>query len=126
MKLLLLAGAGGAIGSMLRYLANFGFGRWLGADFPWSTLFVNVTGSLVMGLLAEMIALRYEGSAELRTFLMTGILGGFTTFSAFSLDFASLMSRNEPLAAALYLGASVAVSILALYLGFAIARGMFA
>lgn len=126
MKLLLLAGAGGAIGSALRYLANAGFGRWLGAGFPWSTLFVNVAGSLAMGFIAELIALRFAGSPELRTFLMTGILGGFTTFSAFSLDVAALMTRGEPTLAALYVGASVAVSILALYLGMEIAKGAFA
>lgn len=126
MKFLLLAGAGGAIGSMLRHLANVGFGRWLGAGFPWSTLLVNVVGSLVMGAAAELIARKLGGSLEMRSFLMTGILGGFTTFSAFSLDFASLLSRNEPIAAALYLGASVFLSILALYGGLALARGVLA
>jgi CrcB protein len=123
MKLLLLVGAGGAIGSMLRHLVNVGFGRWLGAGFPWSTLFVNVAGSLAMGMLAELIALRFGGSPELRAFLMTGILGGFTTFSAFSLDFAALVAGDAPIAAALYVGASVVVSILALYLGVTLARG---
>jgi len=123
MKLLLLAGAGGAIGSILRYLANVGFGRWLGAGFPWATLFVNVAGSLAMGFLAEMIALRFEGSPVLRTFLLTGILGGFTTFSAFSLDVASLIDRNQAMLSALYVSASVGVSILALYVGVALAKG---
>ena len=86
MRLVLYAAAGGAIGTVARHLANVGFGRWLGAGFPWSTLFVNVVGGFLMGVLIEALALRFQGSLELRTFIATGILGGFTTFSAFSMD----------------------------------------
>ena len=84
MRLVLYAAAGGAIGTVARHLANVSFGRWLGSAFPWSTLFVNVVGGFLMGALIEALALRFDGSLELRTFIATGILGGFTTFSAFS------------------------------------------
>lgn len=117
MRLLLYAAAGGAIGTAARHLANVGFGRWLGGGFPWSTLFVNVAGGFLMGALIEALALRFDGSLELRTFLATGILGGFTTFSAFSMDAVLLIQRGETATAALYVGASVALSILALLAG---------
>ena len=101
MKLLLYATAGGAIGTAARHLVNVGFGRWMiGAGFPWSTFFVNVVGSFLMGALIEALALKFRGSLELRTFLATGFLGGFTTFSAFSMDFAHLVQRHETVAAA--------------------------
>ena len=122
MRLVLYAAAGGAIGTVARHLANVGFGRWLGAGFPWSTLFVNVIGGFLMGALIEALALRFNGSLELRTFLATGILGGFTTFSAFSMDAVLLMQRGETAAAALYIGASVLLSILALLAGLSLTR----
>jgi fluoride exporter len=122
MRLLLLAALGGAAGSAARHLVNVGFGRWLGAGFPWSTLFVNVAGGLLMGVLIEALALRFSGSLALRTFLATGVLGGFTTFSAFSLDFVMLVERQELALAAAYVAASVMLSILALYAGLALTR----
>jgi CrcB protein len=122
MKLLVWAMVGGALGSGARHLVNVGLGRWLGAGFPWWTLFVNVTGSLLMGILVESFALKLQGSQELRTFLATGVLGGYTTFSAFSMDFAHLMQRHDYLAAGLYLAGSVIVSILALYAGLWLTR----
>ena len=83
MKLVLLVAAGGAIGAVGRYLVGVGAVRLLGFGFPWGTLIVNVLGSLLMGLLIEFIALRLSASNEVRTFLATGVLGSFTTFSAF-------------------------------------------
>ena len=124
MRLLLLASAGGALGAGARYLVNVGFLRWLGPGFPWATLTENVAGSALMGFLLEMITRRFDGSTELRSFLLTGILGGFTTFSAFSLDFAQLIERGQPAAAFGYLAASVGISISALYVGFALARAV--
>ena len=124
MKLLIWAMVGGALGSGARHLVNVGFGRWLGAGFPWWTLFVNVTGSFAMGVLIEAFALKFQASQDVRTFLMTGVLGGYTTFSAFSMDFAFLMQRHDYAAAALYLAASVALSILALYAGLWLVRAM--
>ena len=117
MKLLLYAMAGGAVGTAARHLVNIGMGRWLGAGFPWWTFFVNVTGCLLMGILIEALALKFQGSTEVRTLLATGVLGGYTTFSAFAMDFGFLMQRHEQVQAALYLVASVALSIVALYVG---------
>lgn len=125
MRLLLLAVAGGALGSGARYLVNAGAAKWLGMAFPWATMIVNILGSFAMGLLVEYVMLRHNGSPELRTFLATGILGGFTTFSAFSLDAATLSDRGDFALAALYVIVSVAVSIAALYAGIAIARSQF-
>jgi CrcB protein len=122
MKLLLWAMIGGALGSGARHVVNVGFGRWLGPGFPWWTLFVNVFGCFLMGVLIESLALKLQGSLELRTFLATGVLGGFTTFSAFSMDFAHLVGRHEHLQALLYLMGSVALSILALYAGLWLTR----
>lgn len=125
MRLFLLAVAGGALGSGARYLVNVGAARWIGIAFPWATMFVNIAGSFAMGLLVEYVILRHNASPELRTFLATGILGGFTTFSAFSLDVATLADRGDFGLAAVYLIISVVVSIAALYAGIAIARGQF-
>jgi CrcB protein len=121
-KMVLMAAMGGAIGAAGRYLVSVGAMRLIGIGFPWGTLIVNVAGSLVMGLMIEAFALRYSVSNEVRTLLATGILGGFTTFSAFSLDFAVLMERKAQGLAMVYLGSSVGLSILALFAGLYIAR----
>jgi CrcB protein len=125
MKLLLLAVTGGAIGSGARYLVNVGFARAVGTSYPWSTLTVNVVGCLLMGLVTELVLRRFEGSAEVRVFMATGILGGFTTFSAFALDFVALTRANEPAAALGYVLASVIVSILAVYAGLSLGKAIF-
>ncbi len=122
MRLFLLACAGGALGSGARYLTYVAAAYWPGTAFPWATLTVNVVGSFAMGILIELILLRYEGSLELRTFLATGILGGFTTFSAFSLDAVRLYEGGEAGAAVIYVLASVVLSILACFAGLAITR----
>jgi CrcB protein len=122
MKLVMLAAAGGAIGAAARYLVGIGAARLLGFGFPWGTLIVNVAGCLAMGLLIELFAQKYSATNELRTFLATGILGGFTTFSAFSLDFAALIERKQHIAAFAYFGSSVGLSIIALFAGLAIVR----
>lgn len=122
MKMLLLATTGGAIGAGARHLVNLGVGRMLGTNFPWATLTVNVVGSFLMGVLIEALILRYSSSVEMRTFLGTGILGGFTTFSAFSLDIALLLGRKEHGLAMLYIAASVGVSLAMLYAGMAATR----
>ena len=122
MRLLLLASAGGAIGAGARYLVHVGVARLLGTGFPWATLTINVLGCLLMGIVVELVVLRLDGSPELRTFLAAGILGGFTTFSAFALDVEALVSRHPHAAAAIYVAASVGLSILALYVGLLLAR----
>ena len=122
MKLLIYAMAGGALGSGARHLVNIGMGRWLGSGFPWWTVFVNVTGCFLMGVLIESLALKFQGSIDLRTLLATGVLGGYTTFSAFSLDFSYLMQRGDHMAAGFYLLGSVGLSILGLYAGLWLTR----
>ncbi len=114
---LLLVAVGGALGSGLRHLVNLAALRLFGPAFPWGTLAVNIAGSFVMGLFVEVLARRFGGSAELRLFVATGILGGFTTFSAFSLDVAVLYARGATTQAALYVAASLAVSVAALFVG---------
>jgi CrcB protein len=130
MRLLLLACAGGALGSGARYLVYVGFGRWVGLASPHAaaaaTMAVNIIGSFLMGVVIEAVALRYHGSLEVRTFLATGFLGGFTTFSAFSMDFVHMMQRGETGMAITYGFVSVAVAILALYAGMAATRMLFA
>ena len=113
---------GGGIGAALRHGVNVLFARWFGTTFPWGTLFENVTGSLVMGLLAGYFAYKGGASQPLRLFLTTGILGGYTTFSAFSLDVALLYERGEVALAALYVLASVALAIGGLFAGLALVR----
>ena len=122
MKLLLYAMAGGALGSGARHLVNVGMGRWLGSGFPWWTFCVNVSGCFLMGVLIESLALKFQASTDLRTLLATGVLGGYTTFSAFSLDYSYLMGRGEHVAAGLYLFGSVGLSILGLYVGLWLTR----
>jgi CrcB protein len=119
---LLLVALGGAAGSAVRHLVNLAAMRLAGPAFPWGTLAVNVAGSFAMGLLVELIARRFGASAEMRLFLATGVLGGFTTFSAFSLDAVTLWERGATMAAAGYVFASVAVSIAALIAGLWLAR----
>lgn len=124
MRLLILASAGGALGAGARHLVNLTAGRWIGSTMPWGTFTVNVIGSFLMGVLVVWISRRAAGSLETRVFLATGILGGFTTFSAFSLDFYTLVTRGELTAAFTYAIGSVVLSIAALYCGTAIARGL--
>ncbi|MFC0387776.1 fluoride efflux transporter CrcB [Muricoccus vinaceus] len=104
---LLCVAAGGAVGSVLRHLVGVLALRHLGADFPWGTLAVNVAGSLVIGIVGGAVAAGAALAPEMRLFLVTGVLGGFTTFSAFSLDTGALFGRSPALAAA-YLGVTIA------------------
>jgi CrcB protein len=120
----LLVGLGGAIGSICRYLVGVWTLRSLGYAFPWGTLAVNILGSFLIGFLSELIIRRLGASPELRLLLVTGVLGGFTTFSAFSLDFVSLLERGSSFAAASYLVFSVAISLAAVFGGLALGRAM--
>lgn len=117
---------GGGIGAALRHVVNLMSAQWLGATFPWGTLIVNVTGSFVIGLLAAYFAFRGDAvwSQPLRLFLTTGILGGYTTFSAFSLDFALLFERGEIAQAVAYVLASVGLSLAAVFLGLFVVRSI--
>lgn len=122
MTTLLQVAAGGAVGASCRFLANVGMKALFGAGFPWGTLTVNILGSFLMGLLA--VALERRGAMALAPFAMTGVLGGFTTFSAFSLDAVFLLEEGRTLVAVIYMAASVVVSIAALVAGLLLARGM--
>ena len=113
---------GGGIGAAMRHGMNLTVARMLGTAFPYGTLLINVTGSLIMGLVAGYFAFKGDASQHWRLFLTTGILGGYTTFSAFSLDAALLYERGEVGLAALYVVASVALSIFGLFAGFALVR----
>ena len=113
---------GGGLGAALRHGVNFVSARFLGTAFPYATLFENVTGSLVMGLLAGYFAFKGDASQSWRLFLTTGILGGYTTFSTYSLDAALLYERGEIGLAALYVLASVILSIGGLFAGLALVR----
>lgn len=115
---------GGAIGATGRYLVNMGALRLIGPGFPAGTLAVNVLGSFLMGVMFVLLMGKGDGARVWSPFLMTGILGGFTTFSAFSLDALTLYERGQPTMAAAYVLASVMLSILALMAGVALARGI--
>lgn len=110
-------GLGGAIGALARYIVSSQITHVAGAAFPWGILIVNVAGCFLMGVIAELSALTWNLSPELRAFLSTGILGGFTTFSAFALDTVVLGERGDMTATLFYVVGSVAGSVAALYLG---------
>jgi CrcB protein len=118
----LMVFVGGGIGSMLRHGVNVICAKLFGIGFPFGTFTVNITGSIVMGLLAGYFAFRGEAAQIWRLFLMTGILGGYTTFSAFSLDSVLLVERGQLGLAALYVAASVVLSIGGLFAGLALVR----
>ena len=124
MPTVLWVAAGGAIGAAARHGVNVWAGRTLGGEFPWHTLIVNVLGCFIMGLLVELTAQRLNTTLETRAFLTTGILGGFTTFSAFSLDFALLVERKQFAAALGYGAASVLLSLTAIFAGLALVRSL--
>jgi fluoride exporter len=114
---------GAAIGGMLRYVIGQLFLQRYGPGFPYGTLFINVTGSFLIGLLAEFAVTRAFGITPLvRIFATTGILGGYTTFSAFSLDILGLASEGAALIALLYASASVIFGFLAAFAGQLLAR----
>lgn len=113
---------GGALGATCRYLTNVAMKAMLGIGFPWGTLTVNVVGSFLMGGL--VVLLERKGGTHMTPFLMTGFLGGFTTFSAFSLDAIFLMEEGRSEIAFVYIAVSVVASLAALFAGLVVARGM--
>jgi CrcB protein len=122
MQAYLIVFLGAGLGGALRHGVNLASARLFGLDFPYGTLIINVVGSLAMGLIAEYLAMKAGASQAWRLFLTTGILGGFTTFSAFSLDAALLWERGAVGQAALYVASSVVLSILGLFLGLWLVR----
>lgn len=122
MNHILLVAIGGALGSVGRYLTGLATLRLFGPSYPWGTLTVNLVGGLAIGIFAELIARRFDGSTELRLFIITGILGGFTTFSAFSLEVTAMAERGDYLTALGYVLVSVALSVTAVFAGLALVR----
>jgi CrcB protein len=120
----LLVAAGGAIGSVLRYYVGQWSLRLMGPSFPWGTLTVNVVGCFVIGVFSELLMRRFNASVELRLLLVTGFLGGFTTFSAFSLDAITLFERGQIVAGSVYVTASIGLSMAAVASGLALMRAL--
>ena len=125
MGTVLAVGVGGGLGALARYYIA-GWVQPAGAQFNWGIFIVNISGGLLMGLIVEASALKLTLSPELRTFLTVGILGGYTTFSTFSLDSVLLLQKGQYAAAAAYVIGSVALSIAALFAGLWIARMIYA
>jgi len=113
---------GGGLGAALRHGINIASARVLGTAFPYGTFLINITGSFVMGAVAAYFAFKGDATQHWRLFFTTGILGGYTTFSAFSLDAVLLYERGETGLAAVYVLASVALSIAGLFAGLALVR----
>ncbi len=118
-SMVLYVAAGGALGAVGRYGVMNAIGAMFGHGFPFGTLIVNIAGSLILGAGIEASALVWSPSPEIRAMLVVGFLGAFTTFSAFSLDTVTLITRGETVAAVMYIAASVVLSIGALWAGMA-------
>jgi CrcB protein len=118
--LVVFVGAG--LGGVLRHILNIWIARLAGTHFPMHTFVINITGSIVMGIITALFALKGGATGHLRLFLATGILGGYTTFSTFSLDAVLLWQRHDHLLAACYIGGSVVLSLLGLMAGLWIVR----
>ncbi len=124
--LLLMVGIGGALGSMARYLIAGWVQPSYWTGFPYGILIVNITGGFLMGLFTEAMALKFHVSPEVRAFLTTGILGGYTTFSTFSLEAGMLIERQAYTQAVFYITGSALLSVAALFAGFWLMRAVYA
>ena len=122
MKQILAIAFGGSIGSVLRYLASTGLHLLVGRGFPYGTLLVNVSGSMVMGFLYVLLVERLALDAEWRAFLLIGLMGGFTTFSSFSIETFALFEDGENIKALLNILLSVCLCLAAVWLGVATGR----
>ena len=122
MNMLLAVACGGAVGAISRHLISNQVMRWAYGGFPWGTLIVNIAGSFILGLLVEYLAQHWSANQEIRGFLVVGVLGGFTTFSAFSLDAVLLLERGSLGPAFAYICGSVLLSIGGLFAGLLLFR----
>jgi fluoride exporter len=113
-QFILAVAAGGALGSVARYLVGIGSGKLFGTDFPWGTLIINVTGSFLIGAFVGLFATKWDLPQSARIFLTVGICGGYTTFSTFSLDAWYLIERGQTLSSAAYMLTSTVLSVSAL------------
>ena len=120
--MLLAVAFGGAVGAAGRHLVSGQIMRWAGGGFPWGTLTVNVLGSFLLGVLVEYLVLRWSATQEMRGFLVVGLLGGFTTFSAFSLDAVLLLERGSLGPAFAAIAGNVVLSICGLFAGMMLFR----
>ncbi|MDE1174583.1 MAG: fluoride efflux transporter CrcB [Parvibaculaceae bacterium] len=125
MNPILVVAAGGALGSVARYLVGVWSMRLFGIGFPWGTLAVNLVGAFVIGLVVELSALKLQLAPETRLFIVTGILGGFTTFSAYALEVSTLMQRGNHALAALYAFGSIIAGVGAIFLAIFIVRRIY-
>lgn len=125
MYLILAIAAGGATGAVLRHFTSQQIMQVMGPSFPYGTMTVNIFGSLVLGVLIGVLARYFDGNQVLRAFLTVGLLGGFTTFSAFSLDSIVMIERGDILATLAYVFVSVIFSIGGLWLGLTSTRLIF-
>lgn len=121
---LLLVFVGGGAGSVARYTMMHFISRWMGLSFPWHTLGVNLLGAFLIGALTEFLALRISVVESIRLLLITGFLGGFTTFSAFSLETAMMWQKGDYAQLALYTTASVIGTIIAVLCGGAVIKNI--
>ena len=121
-KMISMVAMGGAIGSSGRYMAGVLATRLLGINFPWGTMIVNIVGAFTMGVLVSLLAVRFSVGNEVRAFLAVGLLGGFTTFSSFTLDAVYLLEKKQYASALSYMSVSVIGGLLALFLGLYLAR----
>ena len=125
MKILLSVALGGAVGATARYLFGNYLETWVGAEFPWTTFTINIVGSFILGVFVALSALVWSPSATLRAFLVIGVLGGFTTFSTFSLDVMLLTERGRLETALLYSLASLSLAVGAIFTGLRLTRWIF-
>ena len=124
MRTILAVALGGAVGSVARYLMMGWVARLAGTGFPWGTLAVNLAGAVAMGALVEAAGGRWAPSPEVRALLTVGVLGGFTTFSTFSLDAAQLLQRGDTGLALAYVLASVVLCVGGLFLGLVLTKAV--
>ena len=124
MKMVMAIALGGALGAVARHFISHWSVVALGNGFPWGTLTVNVVGCFALGVVVEVMALVWSPAADWRAFLTVGVLGAFTTFSAFALDISILHERGEMLQAILYVTVSVAGSIAAIFAGMSLTRAV--
>lgn len=122
MPLIFAIASGGALGAVLRHFMNNAVVGMTGGAFPWGIFAINILGSFLMGVCVSLFAHMWEPPQEVKAFLTAGVLGGFTTFSTFSLDAVTLMERGAPGAAALYMAGSVAFAVGGLYAGMVVVR----
>lgn len=115
---------GGALGAISRYITIYAAERFLGQQFPYGTLIVNVLGSIIMGIVIEYLYRNHNHSNELRSFLVIGLLGGYTTFSSFSLDSLKMWQDGNITTAFIYIGFSVGLSLFGIWAGSQIIRGI--